>query len=234
MNQARIDIKGTTYGLVIHIGPGDWNSLLGELTSRLEQTPAFFKGGRVALNVGPRQLTRAQLTHLGDLLQEHQMSLWAVVSESNITREETLALGLETTLGSPQGLRLQATLEEAGRTRPDEHSAVLVRRTIRSGQSLHHPGHVIVIGDVNPGAEIVAGGDVVVWGRLRGIVHAGAGGDEGAVVCALGLAPMQLRISRYISRSPGGELNQDHTRDASPEVASVQDGQIIVELWGTK
>ncbi|MBI4770229.1 MAG: septum site-determining protein MinC, partial [Chloroflexi bacterium] len=57
--------------------------------------------------------------------------------------------------------------------------AVLVRRTLRSGRSVRHPGHVVIIGDVNPGAEIVAGGDIVVWGRLRGVVQAGAGGDEG-------------------------------------------------------
>ncbi|GAB4541840.1 MAG: septum site-determining protein MinC [Anaerolineae bacterium] len=235
MSRARIDIKGTSYGLVIQIGPGDWNSLLAELTSRLEQTPAFFKGGRVALNVGPRQLTGTELRHVGELLQEHQMSLWAVISESDVTREETLALGLETTLSSSQGLRPHAeTLEQGGSAGPDEHNAILVRRTLRSGQSLHHPGHVTVIGDVNPGAEIIAGGDVVVWGRLRGIVHAGAGGNDEAIVCALALAPMQLRIGRYISRPPGGEPNQDHAGDITPEIASVQDGQIIVELWGAK
>jgi septum site-determining protein MinC len=234
MKQARINIKGTTYGLVIHLGAGDWGNLLSELTSRLEQTPAFFKGGRVALNVGPRQLTETQLRHVGDLLQEHQMSLWAVIGESDVTREQALALGLETTLATAQEPRLPVTVGEDGQARPREHSAILVRRTIRSGQSLHHRGHVIVIGDVNPGAEIIAGGDVVVWGRLRGIVHAGASGDDGAVVCALALAPTQLRISRYIARPPGSEPDQEQARDAAPEIASVQDGQIVVELWGTK
>jgi septum site-determining protein MinC len=69
---------------------------------------------------------------------------------------------------------------------------------------------------------------------LRGIVHAGAGGDDTAVVCALTLAPTQLRISRHIARSPGAELDQEHEERAEPEVAFVQDGQIVVELWGTK
>lgn len=232
MSQTRIDIKGTGYGLVVRIGAGDWSSLLNELASRLEQTPSFFKGGRAALHVGPRQMTKGQLKHVGDLLQTHQMSLWAVISESDATREQAMSLGLETTLASSQTTR--PSDEENGKAASDENGAILVRRTLRSGQSLHYPGHVVVVGDVNPGAEIIAGGDVVVWGRLRGIVHAGASGDDSAVVCALALAPMQLRISRHIARSPGSELDQKHLSGIAPEVASVQDGQIVVEPWGTK
>ena len=94
MIQTRIDIKGTSHGLVIRIGPGDWSGLFNELASRLEQTPSFFKGGRVALDVGPRQLTQGQLMHVGDLLQTHKMSLWAVISEAEETREQAASLGL--------------------------------------------------------------------------------------------------------------------------------------------
>jgi septum site-determining protein MinC len=107
--------------------------------------------------------------------------------------------------------------------------AILVQRTLRSGQVLHHPGHVVVIGDVNPGAEIRAGGSVVVWGRLRGTVHAGVGEGQGenAVVCALQLSPTQLRIGDFITRSPADDT--DH--DIVPEMASVQEGQIVAEPW---
>jgi septum site-determining protein MinC len=88
---------------------------------------------------------------------------------------------------------------------------------------------VVVIGDVNPGAEIRAGGSVVVWGRLRGTVHAGAGEDyqENVVVCALHLAPTQLRIGDYIARSPAAETDQE----LMPEMAFVQEGQIVAEPW---
>jgi septum site-determining protein MinC len=232
MSQARINIKGTHYGLVVQLGPGDWDNLVTELASRLKQTPSFFKGGRVAIQVGPRQLTQRQLEYVGDLLKTHQMSLWAVVSESEETQQRAIALGLESTLESPRAApRADRKIHELG---SDEHEAILVRRTLRSGQSLHHPGHVVIIGDVNPGAEIIAGGDVVVWGRLRGIVHAGAGGDDNAIVCALALAPMQLRISRCISRSPAGELDQGQANHFLPEIASMQDDQIVVEPWGMK
>ena len=62
-----------------------------------------------------------------------------------------------------------------------EAVGILVHRTLRSGQALHHAGHVTLIGDVNPGAEIIAGGDIVVWGKLRGIAHAGAMGVASTV-----------------------------------------------------
>ncbi|HEX7008861.1 MAG TPA: septum site-determining protein MinC, partial [Phycisphaeraceae bacterium] len=73
--------------------------------------------------------------------------------------------------------------------------AALVQRTLRSGQVVRHQGHLTVLGDVNPGAEVIAGGSVVVWGRVRGTVHAGALGDRSAQICALELAPTQLRIA---------------------------------------
>jgi septum site-determining protein MinC len=104
---------------------------------------------------------------------------------------------------------------------------MLVRGALRSGRLVQSPGHVVVIGDVNPGAEIVAGGDVVVWGRVRGLVHAGAYGDQNALVCALDLAPTQLRIAELITVSPAGSGDMEPV----PEQASIKDGQIVAESW---
>ncbi|HEY1728557.1 MAG TPA: septum site-determining protein MinC [Candidatus Baltobacteraceae bacterium] len=83
---------------------------------------------------------------------------------------------------------------------PEPASAVLYHRgTLRGGQSLANVGHIIVVGDVNPGAELVAGGDIVVFGALRGVAHAGAQGDRSARVYALVLEPTQLRIATTIA-----------------------------------
>ena len=117
----------------------------------------------------------------------------------------------------------------------DDFPALLVHATLRGGQSIEHPGAVIVIGDVNPGAQVVAGGDVVIWGRLRGTVHAGAAGNRAAVVCALLLQPTQLRIGDAIGRAPDpiGQRWRLYLRSSrpAPEVAHVSDGVIIVEPW---
>jgi septum site-determining protein MinC len=107
--------------------------------------------------------------------------------------------------------------------------AAFVQRTVRSGQIIRYRGSVIVHGDVNPGAEIIAGGDVFIWGKLRGVVHAGASGDEKAVVGALLLAPTQLRIGSHIARAP--DVRGKNERGA--ELARVRNGHIIIESWKT-
>jgi septum site-determining protein MinC len=87
---------------------------------------------------------------------------------------------------------------------------------------------VVVIGDINPGAEIIAKGDIIVWGRLRGVVHAGADGDESAMVCALDLSPTQLRIAGKIAVAP------NRRGKPSPEVVRLVDGQFVAEGWNPK
>lgn len=111
------------------------------------------------------------------------------------------------------------------------------RGTLRSGQSCRHAGTVVILGDVNPGAQVISGGDVLVWGRLRGFVHAGAMGDVQAIVAALDFEPVQLRIAGHIAMTPKGASNNPGywfwKRDSSgrPEVARVIDEKIYVDPW---
>ncbi len=95
--------------------------------------------------------------------------------------------------------------------------------TLRGGQALHHVGNIVVVGDVNPGTELVATGDIVVFGRLLGVAHAGAQGDDAARVYALALHATQLRIATCIAVD-------EETRSAStePEVASIREGRIVI------
>lgn len=110
-----------------------------------------------------------------------------------------------------------------------DENTILVQRTLRSGQSVRHDGNVVVLGDVNPGAEVTATGNVIVMGALRGVVHAGAGGDENAVVMAFRLQPTQLRIANHITRPPDNEtLDVDQ-----PEVARIRDGVVTIEAFQT-
>ncbi|MBV8581133.1 MAG: septum site-determining protein MinC, partial [Candidatus Eremiobacteraeota bacterium] len=110
----------------------------------------------------------------------------------------------------------------AARAVPVGVSTLYHRGTLRGGQALHNLGNLIVIGDVNPGAELVASGDIVVFGALRGVAHAGAQGDRGACVVALDLNPTQLRIATAIaSGEPVGIAR-------GPEHASIVDDRIVV------
>jgi septum site-determining protein MinC len=217
-----VTIKGTSEGLIISLGPGPLPEVLDEMEARLTSKASFFVGGRVALRVGDRSLSVEQLQAIGNKLQELGVTLWAVDSQHPATHAAAQELGLESSLQvpahTPSGTQEEIPWEEM--------PGIVVRRTLRSGQAVHHAGHVTMIGDVNAGAEIVAGGDIIVWGKLRGIAHAGAAGSDQAVVCALELAPSQIRIGSHIARPP-----ERSRRPRVPEVASVQQGGIVVEPW---
>ena len=222
MTDHETSIKGTSDGLVIQLGDGPLDSVLSEMEARLASKESFFLGGRVALRVGARALSAEQLTAIGRTMEELGVTLWAVESEHPATHVAAKELGLETGLRNP---RFQAP-EQSAR---EDMAGVVIRRTLRSGQAIRHAGHLTLIGDVNPGAEVVAGGDIIVWGKLRGTAHAGAVGDDGAIVCALQLSPSQIRIGSFIARSP-----ERGRPPKEPELASVQDGDIVVERWKAK
>jgi septum site-determining protein MinC len=95
------------------------------------------------------------------------------------------------------------------------------RGTVRGGQSIQQVGNIVVVGDVNPGAELIASGDVVVFGTLRGTAHAGAQGDRGARVTALQLAATQLRIATCIAAG-------DDARKREPEEARIEGDRIVI------
>jgi septum site-determining protein MinC len=224
VNSETITIKGIRQGLLVTLGEGDsWNAELFALETRLNDNPAFFRGGRVALDVGSRELSRPEVERARALFSRHQVELWAVVSTSPVTEAAAQELDLVIDLG-PAHPREPETAPAASGEPPTD--GLVVRRTLRSGQSLRHPGHIVVIGDVNSGAEVVAGGDIVVWGRVRGTVHAGALGDDGAAICALDLSPTQLRIAGHIARSP-----EEKRRKPVPEMASVSEGKIVAVPW---
>lgn len=131
----------------------------------------------------------------------------------------------------------------------DGTDGLLVRRRVRSGQTLRHPGHIVVIGDVNPGAQLIAGGDIIVWGKLQGTAHAGALGDDSAVICALDMSPSFVRIADATSRSPSSSsqrsernqgrvvrLGDPHNRNKSgkaskAEMARLIEQQIVFTAW---
>ncbi len=117
------------------------------------------------------------------------------------------------------------------RAEPEKLPTLYIRRTIRSGQSISSDGNIVIIGDVNPGAEIIAKGDVTVWGILAGIVHAGSEGNSFARIRALKLNPVQIRIGEIFARRPD-TVNLpfiQKTSEYTPEEAFTHKGSIIIK-----
>ena len=191
------------------------------LLAQIDGQPAFFQGARLALDVGSQVLKVNEMVELRDHLSERNVSLWAVVSESPTTEKTAQLLGLATRVSKP---RPEEQSSHAVHEMNDE-TALFLNKTLRSGTRVEFAGHVVVLGDVNPGAEIVAEGSIMVWGRLRGAVSAGAKGNEEAVVCALDLFPMRLQLGDQSFNVA------DRKETGKPEMAFLRNGNIVVESW---
>ena len=105
-----------------------------------------------------------------------------------------------------------------------------INQTLRSGQTVSYEGNILIIGDAHPGSEIVASGDITVWGILGGIAHAGSHGNITSKVRALKLNAIQLRIAGLYARR-NDTLNVPYvqkTNEFTPEEAQIEDGKIVI------
>jgi septum site-determining protein MinC len=227
VNDRRVNVqnKGIRDGLLVTLGEGEWPELQSALIAHIEERATFFQGARLALDVGNHILHAAEMGALRDRLSEMNISLWAVLSNSPTTEQTAQVLGLATRIFTPKPDRV---IKSPASPHPDGEAAIFVQRTLRSGMRISFQGNIIILGDVNPGGEVIASGSIFVWGRLRGMVHAGAEGDEKAVVAALDLHPMQLRIASTVALTP------PHRGKAQPEIARIENGQVVADLWDSK
>ncbi|HLG75658.1 MAG TPA: septum site-determining protein MinC [Ktedonobacteraceae bacterium] len=222
-----IAIKGTRNGLLLTLEPEiPFSELLTALADRLAESPAFFRGASLTVDSSQRALRVSERIQLEDLLAYYQMSMTSQEAGAEKRRApKTITLPLPDPI-TEGVMTKEKEAEPVARDPRESDDTLFLRRTVRSGQAIHHHSNVVVLGDVNSGAEIVAGGDIIVWGVLRGMVHAGYPDNLQATVCSLQLAPVQLRIAHLLSRPPEGFEMQ-----SQPEVATIRQGQIVVETW---
>jgi septum site-determining protein MinC len=226
-----VKIKGRPGGVAIEIGEGPWPELMGILAERLAAAEGFFRGGRVVLDVGPRLLREADLREMCKILEFYDMKLGVVRSTIERTLQAAHELGLSTSAEE------SADRLDAHQPAPSKSIHYVYRGHLRSGQILRRTESIVVIGDVNPGAQVISDGDIVIWGRLRGFAYAGADGNRRAIVAALEFAPTQLRIAQLTSvppdqKKPAKGLWRWRKQSAKrPEVAYISEGRILVEPW---
>ncbi len=226
--QGNIAIKGTRNGLLLTLEPETpFSDLLGALANRLAEAPSFFRGASLFVDTSRRRLLSSERHQLEDLLSHYYMSVGTSEQYQTARQEKLMSIASlqpeETPLFEAP---VKKEVQQDVRDPRESDDTLFLRRTVRSGQAIHHNSNVVVLGDVNPGAEIIAGGDIIVWGVLRGMVHAGYPDNASALVCSLLLSPVQLRIAHLLSRPPEGVEVQPR-----PEIASIKNGQIVVETW---
>lgn len=221
---SQIKIKGIREGILVTLEEGEWPDLEHALLNHIEKQGDFLKGAQLTLDIGNHILRAAELGHLRDILSDRGITLRAILTHSPSTEIAAQDLGLATRLSKPRSERTTRPLD----TKLSGDEAMLVRRTLRSGHNINYFGHVVVVGDVNPGAEIVAGGNIIIWGHLRGTVHAGADGNENAIICALSMSPTQLRIADQIA------MMASKNKNTGPQVARLVDKHLVTESWDHK
>jgi len=107
----------------------------------------------------------------------------------------------------------------------EENRLLIINKSLRAGQRVEHRGDILILGDVNKDAEVLAGGNIIVFGKLRGIAKAGLIGDESAVIIALVMEPQMLQIGRKKAIPSDSESNSP----GYPEIAKIENGEIILE-----
>ena len=110
------------------------------------------------------------------------------------------------------------------------YETLYLKQTLRSGQNVDFDGNVFIIGDCHPGSEITASGDIIIWGLLSGIAHAGSKGNNNACIRAFKINAIQLRIANVFARKPDRLMldKNERTTSFTPEEAKIFDGEIKI------
>lgn len=167
------------------------------------------------LEAGEWWLRLRELRAIQELLRRQELVLQRVSARRPETLVAAAALGLET----------EADRAAAPPGPPPAPSDLMIHRgTLRSGDHLQSEGSVLLLGDVNPGAQVSAADHVLVWGRLRGVAHAGCHGNREARITALQLRPLQLRIAGAVARGP-----EEAPEAGQAEEARLVDGEIRID-----
>ena len=224
--------KGGKDGLqLIFNDKQDFQILKEKLETHLQRAELFFQGADVILDVGNLELPIEEILEVQNILAfPHGLRLKKIVRgvhepSKNKPAFPDVVKSQRRTVGKARTIEQREKPVEywaGASTMPD---TVLYKGTLRSGQRLAHEGNVVIVGDVNPGAEVKASGDIVIMGTLRGLAHAGVGGAIDVVIVAFRLEPTQIRIGDIIGRPPEGDLGIPR----EPEVARLRDGVILVE-----
>jgi septum site-determining protein MinC len=194
-------------------GAASWSDLWEQLKHRLNAGERFITANStVHLMAQDRLLDGQKLQAIADALSEVELKLVRVYTSRRQTAVAAATAGYSVEQQPPAYSLNQSPVEPA----QSLAEPLYLQITVRSGVEIRHPGTIVILGDLNPGGSVVAQGDIFVWGRLRGVAHAGANGNRNCRIMALQMEPTQLRIADAVARAPETPPAQFY-----PEVAYV-------------
>ena len=184
--------------------------MLEELGKKFRESAKFFKNAKMALSIEGKKLSDEQQRQIVEAISHNsQMEILCILSHD----EEEEA-------------RFRAAIEKQ-RQKEKANVGRFYKGTLRSGQILESEGSVVILGDVNPGARVIAVGNVIVLGALKGTAYAGIAGNERVFVAALEMEPTQLRIGKVMGR--GEDTKAKRKGPVKPKIAFCKEDGIYVE-----
>lgn len=238
-------IKGNKYGFTLYLDPEtDFQELLSHVGERFSQSAKFFSGdSQIAIRFEGRELTFEEQNEIIDKIEDNSDVHISYVIDGDERNEAFFKAAVE-----QYGEKLREAFakekedykEELIRTVPGYYEqgnlssdGQFYRGTLRSGQTIEVEHSIVIVGDVNPGAEVIAGGNVVVLGCLKGSVSAGYPENRNAFALSLDMQPMQIRIGDLIARSPDengkAKKKKKDVRDPETKIAYVEKENIYIE-----
>ena len=229
-----IAFQGTKSGLVIAIDDAlPFQTMMKKLSRKLSESGDFFTNAEVTLNLGCRAVTEVDLQDIRQTVQRvNGLQITAIKSASPETLATAELLGLPGIDLSASNRAPRKSVSRNGKASVQHRAdfatlpTELLRKTLRSGQIYESRSNIVILGDVNAGAEVISAGDIVVFGALRGIAHAGATGNEESMILALKLRPTQLRIASRIARA-----DDSSGQHSGPALACIENEQIVIDQW---
>lgn len=200
MSGEAVSIKGTRNGLVILVDPGrEYEEIKSILRNKMESARGFFKGAKFAV-YGPQAASGELCVELEDICRQYGLIPSVDICWPPANKREAAVKTREKVHRTP-GNAMVLPLHQAKPSTAAGENALLIQRTLRSGQKITSESGVVVLGDIHAGAEVISGGSVLIAGACYGSIQAGTNGEPGAVVLALKLKPTMLKIGNITAES---------------------------------
>ena len=209
-----IIIKGNKEGLNAEIDMDkfdNFDDMLGTLTEKLSKGKHFYKDSTLCITTKLSDLSKDEGDKLKEVLLNEIVVKDIIFEDSASANSDNNSKSKDITEKCFEGIH-------EGRTK-------FFRKAIRGGQIINFPGNIVIIGDVNHGSEVYAGGNIIVLGAIKGKVFAGIDGNRDAIIAAFSMQPEILKIADIITMSPDSE------KPKYPEVAKIKDNSILVEPY---
>lgn len=205
-------IKGNKNGIVVVLDENvAFDELISCIIEKFTSASKFFENANMAISFEGRKLSDNEEREILNVIErETDLNIVCVIDNDEL-RQQCFKKAVDNKIAEVTA-----------------HSGQFYKGTLRSGQVLESESSIVILGDVNPGGKVIAKGNVVVLGSLKGNIFAGAGGDEDAFVVAIEMDPMQIRIGTVIARC-SDSTTKSKLKKGEAKIAYVEDGNIYIE-----